>query len=185
MSESSANLASRVICITTEVAVPGGRAHGSCVKILHVVGARPNFMKVAPILAELRKRQGVQQVLVHTGQHYDAKMSDVFFRDLGMPDPDVHLGVGSGSHAQQTAKVMVEIEPVLAREKPDVVVVAGDVNSTVAVALVAAKMGVRIAHVEAGLRSRDWSMPEEINRGVTDRLSDLLFTPSPDGDEDL
>jgi len=155
------------------------------VKILHVVGARPNFMKVAPVLAQLRKKAGVQQILVHTGQHYDAKMSDVFFQDLGMPDPDVHLGVGSGSHAQQTAKVMVEIEPVLAREKPDVVVVAGDVNSTVAVALVAAKMGLAIAHIEAGLRSRDWTMPEEINRVLTDRLSALLFTPSRDGDENL
>src|SRR5438105_12324582 len=185
MSESSANLASRVICITTEVAVPGSRAHGSRVKILHVVGARPNFMKVAPILAQLRRREGVKQVLVHTGQHYDARMSDVFFRDLGMPDPDVHLGVGSGTHAQQTAKVMMEIEPVLVRERPDVVVVAGDVNSTVAVALVAAKMGVAIAHVEAGLRSRDWTMPEEINRVLTDRLSDLLFTPSRDGAENL
>ena len=155
------------------------------VKILHVVGARPNFMKVAPILAQLRKRQNAAQVLVHTGQHYDAKMSDVFFQDLGMPDPDVHLGVGSGSHAQQTAKIMVEIEPVLLREKPDIVVVAGDVNSTVAVALVAAKLGIAIAHVEAGLRSRDWTMPEEINRVLTDRLSDLLFTPSRDGDENL
>ncbi len=154
-------------------------------KILHVVGARPNFMKVAPILAQLRRREGVRQILVHTGQHYDAKMSDVFFQDLGMPDPDVHLGVGSGSHAQQTAKVMVEIEPVLLREKPDVVVVAGDVNSTIAVALVAAKIGVPIAHVEAGLRSRDWTMPEEVNRVLTDRLSHLLFTPSPDGDENL
>lgn len=142
-------------------------------------------MKVAPILAQLRRREGVEQILVHTGQHYDAKMSDVFFRDLGMPDPDVHLGVGSGSHAQQTAKVMIEIEPVLAREKPDVVVVAGDVNSTIAVALVAAKMGLAIAHVEAGLRSRDWSMPEEVNRVLTDRLSALLFTPSRDGDENL
>src|SRR5438067_4330400 len=154
-------------------------------KILHVVGARPNFMKVAPILAQLRKRPGVSQVLVHTGQHYDAKMSDVFFQDLGMPDPDVHLGVGSGSHAQQTAKVMVEVEPVLLREKPDLVVVAGDVNSTLAVALTAAKLGIRIAHVEAGLRSRDWSMPEEVNRVLTDRLSDLLFTPSRDGDANL
>jgi len=154
-------------------------------KILHVVGARPNFMKVAPILAALRKVAGVQQVLVHTGQHYDAKMSDVFFQDLGMPAPDFHLGVGSGSHAQQTAKVMIEIEPVLLRELPDVVVVAGDVNSTVAVALVAAKLGIGIAHVESGLRSRDWSMPEEVNRVVTDRLSDLLFTPSPDGDANL
>ena len=112
-------------------------------------------------------------------------MSDVFFQDLGMPDPDVHLGVGSGSHAQQTAKIMLEIEPVLLREKPDVVVVAGDVNSTIGVALVAAKLGLRIAHVEAGLRSRDWTMPEEINRVLTDRLSDLLFTPSRDGDENL
>jgi UDP-N-acetylglucosamine 2-epimerase (non-hydrolysing) len=155
------------------------------VKILHVVGARPNFMKVAPILAQLEKRPEVEQVLVHTGQHYDAKMSDVFFRDLGMPDPDVHLGVGSGTHAQQTARVMTEIEPILAREKPEVVVVAGDVNSTVAVALVAAKMGLAVAHVEAGLRSRDWSMPEEINRVLTDRLSDLLLTPSPDGDANL
>src|SRR4051812_99432 len=154
-------------------------------KILHVVGARPNFMKVAPILAQLKAREGVRQVLVHTGQHYDAKMSDVFFQDLGMPDPDVHLGVGSGSHAQQTAKVMVEIEPVLLREKPDVVVVAGDVNSTLAVALVASKLGIAVAHVESGLRSRDWSMPEEINRVVVDRISDLLFTPSPDGDENL
>ena len=142
-------------------------------------------MKMAPIIAALKKRAGVRQVLVHTGQHYDAKMSDVFFQDLGMPDPDVHLGVGSGSHAQQTAKVMLEIEPVLLREKPDVVAVAGDVNSTVAVALVAAKLGQKIAHVEAGLRSRDWTMPEEINRVVTDRLSDFLFTPSRDGDTNL
>src|SRR5437016_6880407 len=142
-------------------------------------------MKMAPIIAALKKRDGVRQVLVHTGQHYDAKMSDVFFQDLGMPDPDVHLGVGSGTHAQQTAKVMLEIEPVLLRERPDVTVVAGDVNSTVAVALVAAKLGLPVAHVEAGLRSRDWTMPEEINRVVTDRLSDLLFTPSRDGDENL
>ena len=154
-------------------------------KILHVVGARPNFMKVAPILAQLRRRSAAQQVLVHTGQHYDTRMSDVFFQDLGMPDPDVHLGVGSGTHAQQTAKVMTEIEPVLERERPDVVVVAGDVNSTIAVALVAAKLGLPVAHVEAGLRSRDWTMPEEINRVLTDRLSHLLFTPSRDGDENL
>jgi UDP-N-acetylglucosamine 2-epimerase (non-hydrolysing) len=155
------------------------------VKILHIVGARPNFMKMAPIIAALKKHAGVSQVLVHTGQHYDAKMSDVFFQDLGMPDPDVHLGVGSGSHAQQTAKVMTEIEPVLVREKPDVVMVAGDVNSTIAVALTAAKLGIRIGHVEAGLRSRDWGMPEEVNRVLTDRLSDLLFTPSRDGDANL
>jgi UDP-N-acetylglucosamine 2-epimerase (non-hydrolysing) len=154
-------------------------------KILHVVGARPNFMKMAPIIVALRRTPGIEQVLVHTGQHYDAKMSDVFFQDLGMPAPDVHLGVGSGSHAQQTAKVMTEIEPVLLREKPDVVAVAGDVNSTLAVALVAAKLQIGIAHVEAGLRSRDWTMPEEVNRVLTDRLSDLLFTPSRDGDVNL
>jgi UDP-N-acetylglucosamine 2-epimerase (non-hydrolysing) len=154
-------------------------------KILHVVGARPNFMKVAPIIAALRQHAGAAQVLVHTGQHYDTKMSDVFFQDLGMPAPDVHLGCGGGSHAQQTAKIMIEIEPVLLREKPDVVVVAGDVNSTIAVALVAAKLGIGVAHVESGLRSRDWTMPEEVNRVLTDRLSDLLFTPSSDGDENL
>src|SRR2546426_3719285 len=142
-------------------------------------------MKVAPVLARLRKHGQVRQVLVHTGQHYDVKMSDVFFQDLGMPQPDVHLGVGSGSHALQTARVMIEVEPVLARERPEVVVVAGDVDSTVAVALVAAKMGIPIAHIEAGLRSCDWTMPEEINRVLTDRLSDLLFTPSRDGDENL
>ncbi len=154
-------------------------------KILHVVGARPNFMKIAPILAQLRNYDGVEQVLVHTGQHYDAKMSGVFFEELGMPEPDVHLGVGSGTHAQQTARVMIEIEPVLEGEKPDVTVLAGDVNSTLAVALVAAKLGLKIAHVEAGLRSRDWSMPEEVNRVLTDRLSDLLFTPSRDAGENL
>src|SRR5438093_549770 len=155
------------------------------VKVLHVVGARPNFMKVAPILKHLKSFAGVEQVLVHTGQHYDARMSDVFFRDLGMPDPDVHLGVGSGTHAQQTAKIMVEVEPVIEREKPDVVVVAGDVNSTIAVALVAAKLGVPVAHIEAGLRTWDWAMPEEVNRVLTDRIAVLLFTPSRDADENL
>ena len=156
--------------------------------VLHVVGARPNFMKVAPILKALASRPahlGIRQTLVHTGQHYDAKMSDVFFQDLGMPAPDVHLGIGSGSHAQQTAKVMLAIEPVLLEKKPDVLVVAGDVNSTLAAALVAAKLGIAVAHVESGLRSRDWTMPEEVNRILTDRLSDLCFTPSRDGDENL
>ncbi len=142
-------------------------------------------MKVAPVLAQLRKDARVRQVLVHTGQHYDPKMSDVFFQDLGMPAPDAHLGAGGGSHAQQTAKIMVEVEPVILREEPDVVVVAGDVNSTVAVALVAAKLGVAVAHIEAGLRSWDWRMPEEVNRVLTDRMSDLLFTPSRDADENL
>jgi UDP-N-acetylglucosamine 2-epimerase (non-hydrolysing) len=157
--------------------------------VLHVVGARPNFMKVAPVIAALRARgqalPGFRQTLVHTGQHYDAKMSEVFFQDLEMPAPDVHLGVGSGTHAQQTAKVMLAIEPVLLRERPDVVLVAGDVNSTLAVALVAAKLLLPVAHVEAGLRSRDMTMPEEVNRIVTDRLAELLFTPSRDGDRNL
>ena len=162
------------------------RAHlTGVIKVLHVVGARPNFMKVAPVWEQLRKDPRVRQVLVHTGQHYDPNMSEVFFQDLGMPAPDAHLGAGSGSHAQQTAKIMVEVEPVIQREKPDVVVVVGDVNSTVAVALVAAKQGVAVAHIEAGLRTWDWSMPEEVNRVLTDRMSELLFTPSQDADENL
>ena len=153
--------------------------------VLHVVGARPNFMKAAPVLRALSAHSGVQQTLVHTGQHYDAAMSDIFFRQLEMPQPDCNLGVGSGTHAQQTAAVMAAIEPVLLDSKPDIVLVYGDVNSTVAAALVSSKLGIRIGHVEAGLRSRDRTMPEEINRLVTDQLSDLLFTPSADGDENL
>jgi UDP-N-acetylglucosamine 2-epimerase (non-hydrolysing) len=153
--------------------------------ILHVVGARPNFMKAAPVLRALSSHSGVRQTLVHTGQHYDAAMSDVFFQQLEMPQPDRNLGVGSGTHAQQTAAVMVALEPVLLELKPDLVLVYGDVNSTVAAALVCSKLATRVGHVEAGLRSRDRSMPEEINRLLTDQLSDLLFTPSPDGDENL
>jgi UDP-N-acetylglucosamine 2-epimerase (non-hydrolysing) len=152
---------------------------------LHVVGARPNFMKAAPVLAAARAAGGIRQILVHTGQHYDRAMSDSFFTDLGLPEPDENLGVGSGSHAEQTARIMIGFEPALDRHRPDWILVYGDVNSTVACALVAAKKGVRIAHVEAGLRSRDWSMPEEINRVVTDRLADLLLTPSRDADENL
>jgi UDP-N-acetylglucosamine 2-epimerase (non-hydrolysing) len=153
--------------------------------ILHVVGARPNFMKAAPVLRALASRPGMQQTLVHTGQHYDANMSDVFFEQLGMPAPDVNLEVGSGSHAQQTAQIMSKFEPVILERKPDLVLVYGDVNSTVAAALVCAKLLIRVGHVEAGLRSFDRGMPEEINRIVTDRLSDLLFTPSTDGNENL
>jgi UDP-N-acetylglucosamine 2-epimerase (non-hydrolysing) len=153
--------------------------------ILHVVGARPNFMKAAPVLRALSAHAGVRQTLVHTGQHYDSAMSDVFFQQLEMPQPDCNLGVGSGTHAQQTAAVMQVFEPVLLDRRPDLVLVYGDVNSTVAAALVCSKLGVRVGHVEAGLRSRDRSMPEEINRLVTDQLSDLLFTPSVDGDENL
>ena len=142
-------------------------------------------MKVAPIWKAIAERGALKQRLVHTGQHYDVKMSDVFFADLGLPAPDIHLGIGSGSHAEQTGKVMIELEKVFAAERPDLISVVGDVNSTVAAALVAAKMLIPIAHVEAGLRSFDRSMPEEINRIVTDRLADLLLTPSPDGDENL
>lgn len=157
-------------------------------RVLVVAGARPNFMKVAPVLAALRAA-GDEGLLVHTGQHYDREMSDSFFADLGLPQPDFHLGVGSGSHAQQTARVMEAVEPVLLQTRPDWVVVVGDVNSTLACALVAAKLqptiGCRVAHVEAGLRSRDWRMPEEINRVLTDRLSDLLLTPSHDALDNL
>lgn len=155
-------------------------------KILNIVGARPNFMKVAPIVAEMKRREkDFLPLLVHTGQHYDRQMSDSFFADLGMPRPDVYLGVGSASHAQQTARVMIEFEPILLAEKPDWVLVVGDVNSTLACALVCSKLGVKVAHVEAGLRSRDRQMPEEINRILTDQISDLLLTPSPDADENL
>jgi UDP-N-acetylglucosamine 2-epimerase (non-hydrolysing) len=156
------------------------------VRILLVVGARPNFIKIAPIEAELRKYPGVfEPFLVHTGQHYDENMSKVFFDELGLPRPDVYLGVGSGSHAAQTAQVMIGFEPVLVKEKPDWVIVVGDVNSTLACALDAVKLHIPVAHVEAGLRSRDRSMPEEINRLVTDSIADLLFTPSRDADENL
>src|SRR5215203_2200950 len=155
-------------------------------KVINVVGARPNFMKVAPIVAAMKRRPAkFQPLVVHTGQHYDSAMSDSFFRDLDLPQPDTHLGVGSGSHAAQTAAVMERFEPVVLREKPDWVLVVGDVNSTIACALVCVKLGVKVAHVEAGLRSRDRSMPEEINRLLTDQISDLLFTPSPDADENL
>jgi UDP-N-acetylglucosamine 2-epimerase (non-hydrolysing) len=144
-----------------------------------VAGARPNFMKVKPVLDALERR-GAPTSLVHTGQHYDPGMSDVFFAELGIRTPDVHLGVGSGSHTEQTARVMLALEPVLASEGPDIVVVVGDVNSTLAAALAAAQAGIPVAHVEAGLRSRDWSMPEELNRVLTDRLSRYLLAPSPD-----
>jgi len=142
-------------------------------------------MKLAPLARALGGRTAVQHAIVHTGQHYDADMSDTFFEELGIPRPQHNLGVGSGSHAAQTAAIMLGFEPVCLAVKPDTVLVYGDVNSTVAAALVAAKLGIRIAHVEAGLRSRDWTMPEEINRVVTDRLADLLFTPSRDADENL
>lgn len=155
-------------------------------KVINVVGARPNFMKAAPVVEQMKRRTPqFAPLLVHTGQHYDRDMSEAFFRDLGLPEPDVYLNVGSGTHAWQTANVMASFEPVLIRERPDWVLVVGDVNSTLACALVAVKLGVRVAHVEAGLRSRDRSMPEEINRIITDRLADLLLTPSEDADRNL
>jgi UDP-N-acetylglucosamine 2-epimerase (non-hydrolysing) len=142
-------------------------------------------MKVAPVMSALGARSTVEQILVHTGQHYDVNMSDVFFQQLGIPAPDVSLSVGAGSHARQTAEIMTRLEPVVLERKPDLVLVYGDVNSTAAAALVCAKLGARVGHVEAGLRSFDRSMPEEINRLVTDQLADLLFTPSEDGDLNL
>ena len=147
--------------------------------VVHVTGARPNFPKAAPVLEALAGYD-VEQLLVHTGQHYDERMSEVFFRQLDLPEPDVNLGVGSGSHGRQTAKVMEALEELFEDRRPDMVIVYGDVNSTVAAALVASKMGITFAHVEAGLRSFDMTMPEEINRLVTDKLSDLLLTTSTD-----
>lgn len=154
-------------------------------KILCVCGARPNFMKIAPIMDVLGRTPGVQPYLVHTGQHYDEKMSDLFFGELGIPEPDVNLEVGSCSHAVQTAEIMKRFEPVCAEQKPDWVVVVGDVNSTIACALVAVKLGIKVAHVEAGLRSFDRTMPEEINRVLTDAISNALFVTEPSGVENL
>ncbi len=150
-----------------------------------IAAARPNFMKIAPLYHALHTTSWCDPVLVHTGQHYDANMSDDFFRDLGLPAPDHHLGVGSGSHAEQTAGVMIGYEALCGEAAPDWIVVAGDVNSTVACALVGAKLHLPVAHLEAGLRSRDRAMPEEINRIVTDSISDLLWTPSADADRNL
>ncbi len=163
------------------------------IKILIIAGARPNFMKVAPIIKQILSHSldptnhhtQLEYLLIHTGQHYDEKMSDIFFEDLGIPAPDINLTVGSGSHAVQTANVMMKFEPICDQEKPDWVVVVGDVNSTLACTLVCAKLGIKIAHVEAGLRSFDRGMPEEINRIVTDALADLLLTPSTDANDNL
>ena len=154
-------------------------------KIAHVVGARPNFMKVAPVWRAIEKEIVCRQILIHTGQHYDVNMSELFFTDLGLPEPDYFLGVGSGTHGVQTAAVMLAFEKVVMALKPDTVLVYGDVNSTLAAALVCAKQIISVAHVEAGLRSFDRTMPEEINRVLTDQIADLLFTPSKDGDENL
>lgn len=156
----------------------------SALRVVCVAGARPNYMKIKPVMDALERR-GAEVVLVHTGQHYDPAMNDVFFADLGIRPPDRFLGVGSGSHAEQTGRVMTAFEPLLAEVSPDIVVVVGDINSTLACALVTAKAGPLLAHVESGLRSRDWSMPEEVNRVATDRVSDYLLAPSPDAVENL
>ena len=154
-------------------------------RILHVVGARPNFMKAAPVVLAMADRPEFEQTLIHTGQHYDRRMSQIFFDELDLPRPDVNLEVGSGSHAQQTAQIMLRFEPLLVERRPDWVLVYGDVNSTLACALVCVKLGIRLAHVEAGLRSYDRTMPEEFNRLLVDQVADLLFTPSPDADRNL
>ncbi len=165
--------------------ISANATHGVRMKILHVVGARPNFMKLAPVKAALSLRKGIHQVVVHTGQHYDTSMSEVFFQQLEIPKPDYNLGVGSASHAQQTAQIMMQLEPVVLETAPDLVLVYGDVNSTVATAFVCSKMLIPLGHVEAGLRSFDRTMPEETNRILTDQLADLLFTPSMDGNKNL
>ncbi len=154
-------------------------------KLLHVAGARPNFIKIAPLIAAARGAAGIEPRLVHTGQHYDERMSELFFRQLGIPEPDINLEVGSATHAVQTAEIMKAFEPVLEAERPDAVVVVGDVNSTIACGLVAVKLGVKLVHVEAGLRSFDRTMPEEINRILTDAISDLLFCTEQSGVDNL
>jgi len=154
--------------------------------LIHLIAAaRPNFMKIAPLYHALKKEKWATPCIIHTGQHYDLNMSDAFFTDLGLPEPDIHLGVGSGTHGEQTGKVMMAYEKVLLEDRPDLVIVVGDVNSTMAATLAAVKLGVKVGHLEAGLRSFDRSMPEEINRVVTDALADILWTPSPDADENL
>jgi len=155
-------------------------------KIIHLIAAaRPNFMKIAPLYHALKMESWVDPVIIHTGQHYDLNMSDSFFRDLRLPEPHLHLEVGSGTHAEQTGRVMIGYEKVVVELRPDLVVVVGDVNSTMAVTLAAVKLGIKVAHLEAGLRSLDRTMPEEINRIVTDSLADILWTPSPDADQNL
>jgi len=154
-------------------------------KILNIVGARPNLPKIAPLMREMGRHPQIEPILVHTGQHYDEQLSDIFFRQMGIPAPHVNLEVGSGSHAAQTAEILKRIEPVLIEQKPDLVLVVGDVNSTIAVSLAAVKLGIRVAHVEAGLRSFDRTMPEEINRILTDALADYLFITEEDAAEHL
>ncbi len=143
-----------------------------CYRIINIVGARPNLPKIAPLIRQMQGHPEIEPLLVHTGQHYDENLSNIFFRQMGIPPPDINLGVGSGTHAEQTAEILRRVEPILLKQKPDLVIVVGDVNSTIAVSLTAAKMGIPVAHVEAGLRSFDRSMPEEINRVLTDALAE-------------
>ena len=154
-------------------------------KILNVVGARPNFMKIAPLYAEMQRCEAIEPVLLHTGQHYDRAMSELFFENLGLPHPDRYLGVGSGSHGVQTGKIMIAFEQALEDIQPDLVLVVGDVNSTIACGLVSVKKGVKLIHVEAGLRSYDRAMPEEVNRVLTDQISDYLFTTEAEARDNL
>ena len=154
-------------------------------KIMNIVGARPNFMKIAPILREMKKYPSIKPLLIHTGQHYDPTMSKLFFEDLNIPKPNIHLGIGSGTHAEQTGNLMIALEKVFMREMPDIVLVVGDVNSTLATALTAVKLHIPVAHVEAGLRSFDRNMPEEINRVLTDAISDILFITEISAKENL
>ncbi len=162
-----------------------GSERSSMLKVICICGARPNFMKIAPLMDAFSRSSKIDALLVHTGQHYDERMSDLFFRELGIPEPDINLEVGSASHAVQTAEIMKRFEPVVLEHKPDWVIVVGDVNSTIACAMVASKLGVKVAHVEAGLRSFDRSMPEEVNRVLTDSISDLLLVSEPSGIENL
>ena len=154
-------------------------------KIVSVVGARPNFVKMMPVIDAVNRLEGVDQVVVHTGQHYDRSMSGEILADLGFPTPDVFLGIGSGTHGEQTGRTIMAFEQVAMRQRPDMVVVAGDVSATLACALSSVKLGIPVAHVESGLRSNDWSMPEEINRVLTDRVSTVLFTHSPEAEANL
>ena len=152
-------------------------------EIVHVVGARPNFVKMAPVIEALARSGGPPQFVVHTGQHYDERMSGEMLTDLQLPKPDLFLGIGSGTHGAQTGRAMIAIEEILLERRPELVVVGGDVNSTLACALAAAKLGIPVAHVESGLRSGDWTMPEEVNRVLTDRLSEYLFIHSPEAED--
>lgn len=156
-----------------------------CYRVLNIVGARPNLPKIAPLIREMQRHPEIEPLLVHTGQHYDENLSDIFFRQMGIPAPHINLGVGSGTHAEQTAEILKRVEPILLEQQPDLVLVAGDINSTVAVSLAAVKLGIPVAHVEAGLRSFDRSMPEEINRVLTDALAKYLFATEDDAVNNL